>query len=348
MNKLKLFITLIIFFAFGLGGLFLSKSNAQEANYDVTVSPVFFDLSANPGGTINDKIRIRNNTTSPLPIKLTVKKLSGDLNGEITLKNDDSDNTTTWIKFNEDSFVANPLEWTDVPFSIDIPENAAYGYYFAISFEQDDTSPLARTGAKITGAAAVPILLNVRKEGAKAQAKLLEFSIKDKVLEYLPAEFNIKLQNTGNVHIRPHGNIFISNGSGSDVATLDVNAGLANIIPNTQRSFTSSWVDGFIVRENVLENGQLKLDENGNPITQLKINWNKLTSFRIGKYSANLLLVYDNGNRDVTLESTLSFWVIPYKAIGAIILFILVLIIVVRFILKYYISKEVKKRLPKS
>jgi hypothetical protein len=57
----------------------VSKINAQTApNYDVTVSPVFFDLSSNPGGVVTDKIRIRNNGSSPLPIKLTIKRLTGD------------------------------------------------------------------------------------------------------------------------------------------------------------------------------------------------------------------------------------------------------------------------------
>jgi len=40
-----------------------------------------FDLTANPGDTLSSKVRIRNNTTSPLPIKLSVKKMKRDLNG---------------------------------------------------------------------------------------------------------------------------------------------------------------------------------------------------------------------------------------------------------------------------
>jgi len=53
--------------------VFISTVNAQTptpGNYDVTVSPVFFDLTANPGDSISNKIRIRNNTTSPLRLRL--------------------------------------------------------------------------------------------------------------------------------------------------------------------------------------------------------------------------------------------------------------------------------------
>ena len=331
-------LSLVIFASF--------KTLAQSpTNYDVTVSPVFFDLSANPSSSVSDKIRIRNNTSSPLPIRIEVKRLTGDVNGDLTLKTDNSDNSMSWIKFQALNFVAKPLEWTDVPFTIDIPKEAAYGYYYAITFVNDTNSPLGKTGAAITGAAAVPVLLNVRKEGAKAEAKVINFSTKQDVYEYLPVDFAVKVENTGNIHVRPHGNIFISDGGNKNLAILDVNPGSGNIIPNTTKTFTTSWNDGFLVREPILEGGQRKLDKNGKPLEKLTINWNKLTSFRIGRYTANLLLVFDNGKKDVSLEANISFWVIPYKAIIVIIITVIVIFILARFLLRRYIQRQIKKGL---
>ncbi len=342
--KFKIFICL---FAYLLIFTFVALSALAQtpSNYDVTVSPVFFDFSSNPESTISDKIRIRNNTTSPLPIKLEVKRLTGDESGDLVLRDDNSDTSLSWITFSTDKIVAKPLEWTDVPFKIDVPKEAAYGYYFAVSFTQDNTNPLAKTGVALTGAAAVPILLNVRKEGAKADAKILEFSTKTYINEYLPIDFLVKLENTGNIHVRPHGNIFISDGSSKDIAILNVNQSSANIIPGTKKTFDISWTDGFLVKEPVIEDGQVKLDKNGKSIEKLTINWNKLTSFRIGKYTANLLLVFDNGKRDVSLESTVSFWVIPYKAIIVMVITLIIAIILIRFIIKIYINREIKKRM---
>lgn len=310
----------------------------------MTVSPVFFDLSANPGSSVSDKIRIRNNTTSPLPIKIEVKRLTGDENGDLTIKDENADNSLSWIKFQNKTFIAKPLEWSNTPFSIDIPKEAAYGYYYAITFTQDDKSPLAKTGAKITGSAAVPILLNVRKEGANADAKILEFSTKSFISEYQPTDFTVKVENIGNIHVRPHGNIFISDGSNKDIAILDVNSSSGTIIPSTKKIFNASWNDGFLVKEPVMQDGQIKIDKNNKPVQKLTINWNKLTNFRIGKYTANLLLVFDNGKRDVSLESTVSFWIIPYKAIIVIALSIIILIFLIRFVIKSYVAKEIKKR----
>ena len=331
-------------------GLFLvAKSFAQsptQSNYDVTVSPVFFDLTANPGDSLSNKIRFRNNTTSPLPIKITVEKMTGDVNGDLTLREDNSDTSLSWVKFSQQTFVANPLEWTDVPFAIDIPKDAAYGYYFAVSFTQDNNSPIKRTGATITGAAAVPILLDVKKAGAKADAKIIEFKADNYVSEYLPVNFSVKVQNQGNIHVSPHGNIFISGGN-QNIASLDVNPTLGNIIPDTNKTFMVPWSDGFLVREPVMEAGQPKLDKNGKQIENITINWNKLTEFRIGKYTANLLLVYDNGTRDVPLEATVSFWVFPWKVVWLMIVTLIVLVVLVRFLLKFYINREIRKRLAK-
>ncbi len=341
-NK-KLFLPIVLL---GLATfLFLhTKSFAQNSGYDVTVSPVFFDLSANPGSTVADKIRIRNNTNSPIPIKLTVEKITGDLNGNLTLKPNANDSSLSWVKFQSDKVTLTPLDWTDVPFTIEIPNDAAYGYYYAITFTQDNSSPLARNGAVVTGAAAVPILLDVIKEGAKADAKILQFSTGSYINEYLPVDFTVKVENIGNIHIKPHGNIFISGGGNKDLAVLDVNDTLGNIIPDSARVFTASWADGFIVREPVVEDGQVKKDKNGNPEEKLTFNWDKLTSLRIGKYDANLLMVFDNGKRDVPLEASVSFWVFPYKIIGGLILGLIALVFLIRFGLKRYINRELKKR----
>ena len=339
---------LLPFILLGLVIVFLTlpKVFAQTSNnYDVTVSPVFFELSGNPGDTVSDKIRIRNNTSSPIPIKLEVKRLTGDLTGNLTLKQDKNDYTLSWIKFSQDSFIAKPLEWTDVPYTVNIPTDAAYGYYWTITFTQDKTNPLAKTGVSLTGAAGVPILLNVRKEGAKSDAKIAEFSTNTFISEYLPADFKIKIENIGNVHIKPHGNIFINDGRSKDLAVLDINSGLGNVIPNSARIFTASWTDGFLVRQPIIEDGQPKLDKNGKQLETISINWNKLTSFRIGKYTANLLLVFDNGKKDVPLEATTTFWIFPYRAIILIGVSLVVIILLIRFLLKFYINREIKRKI---
>jgi hypothetical protein len=152
------------------------------------------------------------------------------------------------------------------------------------------------------------------------------------------------MQNLGNTHIRPHGTIFIRGIDQKDLALLEVNQVHGAILPNGTRTYTASWDDGFIVRTPVMEDGNPKVDSKGNPVTELTINWNKLTDFRFGKYTATLLMAYDTGKRDETLEASTSFWVIPYIPLGIIIISLIVIILFIRWLLKAYINKELKKR----
>jgi len=325
-GKKPLLLPLIFVGIFLLSLVSADQAHAQTptpANYDVTISPVFFDLSVNPGDTISNKIRIRNNTNSPLPIKLTVQKMTGDANGKLTLRDDPTDQALSWIKFGQPTFVAAPLEWTDVPFTIDIPKDAAYGYYFAINLTQDNTSPIKRTGANITGAAAVPVLLNVKKEGAKLDGKLLSLTVDKSFYEYPPVKFSTIFENTGNVHIRPTGNIFIKDWLGNQIATLTVNDSQGAIIPGLKKTFESTWDDGFITVEPKMENGDVKLDKNGKPETELKIRWDKLPSLRIGRYTASELLVISTASRDIPFTVETSFFVFPWKVVIGLILFVI-------------------------
>jgi hypothetical protein len=321
---------------------FVFKANAQApASFDLTVSPVFFDLSANPGDNLTNKIRVRNNTQEDAVITIGLKKFTSDSNGDLTLS-DLNDNTISWIKFKSNTFVAKTNEWVDVPFEVSIPKDAAFGYYWAVTLSETANGTTTKTGTQLTGVSAIPILLDVKKQGAKAEGKIVEFKTSSYINEYLPVDFTVRVQNTGNIHIRPQGNIFLRGGGDKDLAILNVNNAQGAIIPNGQRSFIEEWSDGFLVREPIVVDGQAKLDKNGKPEQKLTINWDKLTSFRIGKYTADVILVFDNGTRDVSMEAKTDFWVFPYKIIGGILISLIIFIIIVRLILKAYIKKAIK------
>ncbi len=77
--KIKLLLLILLASSLAFFAYSTSAQSPTPSGYDVTVSPVFFDLSTNPDSKVSDKIRIRNNTTSPLPIKIEVKRLTGDV-----------------------------------------------------------------------------------------------------------------------------------------------------------------------------------------------------------------------------------------------------------------------------
>lgn len=338
---------LLILFA---GFLLVSKGAFAQTptpgSFDLTTSPVFFDLNSKPGNAISDKLRVRNNTISDMTLKVDIKKLGGDPRiGELTiLDTDQNDPFISWIKFKDMQFTAKSREWVDVPFTINIPKDAAFGYYYAITLSQVSSGNVVKNGAALTGASALPVLLVVQSDGAKSKANLLEFKPNSFVNEFLPINFTVRLENVGNVHVRPHGNIFVRSGKDKDLAILDVNQGQGAVIPGVSRTYQTSWSDGFIVREPVMEDGAIKYDKNRNPVTKIKINWDKLTHLRIGKYTANLLMVYDSGKRDEVIEGTTTFWVIPYTFIATVVIGLIIIALILRFFLKAYVNRELKRR----
>jgi hypothetical protein len=315
------------------------KAFAQETgnNLDLTVSPIFFDYSSAPGQTISDKVRIRNNGSTTLNLKAEVKKLTASDVRDANLEEPKpEDQFVGWVKFDNPAIAARPREWIDVPFSITIPNDASFGYYFAFTFTQDQTITSDQSTAVILGSVAVPVLLNVKSPNAVVEGQLVEFKPKSFVNQFLPVEFDVKVKNTGNVHIRPRGNIFIRGGGEKELAILEVNEGMGNILPEGSRTFNALWDDGFITYQMVEENGQT--------VKKLKVNWNKLTSFRFGPYTANLLMVYDNGVRDVPLEASTTFWVIPYALIAIILGAIVVIFLITRFMLRSYVRSQLKRQ----
>jgi len=323
--------------------------HAQQATsapaVNVTLSPIFFDLSASPSGTISDKIRIKNNASAPLPLKINIKKIVTDQNGSLTIQDPKpDDDSVSWIKFATPNFVATPGQYVDLPFTISIPANASFAYYYAVTFQQDTGNNAGGNTATLQGQPAVPILLTVKRPGAIMNGEVESFKTKSFINEFLPVEFETAFKNVGNVHIKPHGNIFIQSTGQKDLAILDVNGTLGNVLPGATRTFLSDWSDGFIVNEPVLDgSGQPTTDKNGQPITHLTIHWDKLTHFRIGPYSAHLVLVFDNGQRDQVLEASTTFWVLPYKVIIVFLVVIIAIFFIGRKLLHGYIQKQISK-----
>ena len=59
------------------------------------------------------------------------------------------------------------------------------------------------------------------------------------------------------------------------------------------------------------------VDRNDKPITMLQWDFSKASRLKFGHYTARLVMAYDNGMRDVPLEATVGFWVVPMRVIGA-------------------------------
>ena len=117
--------------------------------------------------------------------------------------------------------------------------------------------------------------------------------------------------NTGNTIVQPVGNVFVMRNSGDKdhISVLPVNPAKGYVLPDRPRTLTTQWDEGFPIYKKSQDtpNGEMK--------EELVWDWSKLTDFRIGLYTAKVIAVYNDGYRDIPIERTVQFWVIPWRII---------------------------------
>ncbi|MBI5621082.1 hypothetical protein HY949_04830 [Candidatus Gottesmanbacteria bacterium] len=285
----------------------------------LVTSPLPINLVTQPGATITTDLRVKNGGTKTETLTVGLMKFGayGDEGKPKLVDRESGDEFFDWITFSESSFDAAPNEWKTITATIKVPESAAFGYYYAVTFSRaQGEAPSGPRQTAIVGATATLVLLEVRVPNAKREIEVVEFSADRAFYEFLPAAFTIKLKNKGNVHVAPRGNIFINQGKKKDIAIVEVNPDKGNLLPDSNRIFTSEWKDGFPVYTPKMENNAEVHDAKGKLVKQLKWDFSRAHTLRWGKYTANMLLVYDDGTRDQAIEGTVSFWVIPWRMVG--------------------------------
>ncbi|HEV2403107.1 MAG TPA: hypothetical protein VGS08_02810 [Candidatus Saccharimonadales bacterium] len=307
----------------------IPAATAAGPGSSLTTSPVSTDLSGAPGSTITTTLHLMNDTVAALPIQITLRefKAHGDLGQATIYEPSKDDPAISWVHFSTTSFIAQPQVWQPITMTISLPKSAALGYYYAVLFHPVLALPSAGQNANaLKSANAVFVLVNALSPGAKQQLSVNSFSSLKGSYQFLPATFNVLVHNTGNIHLAPGGNVFISRTpNGQPIDTLSVNSAQGNVLPGTDRLFQVAWENGFPIYQYKQLDGQVVADKKGQPLQQLHWDFTHISSFRFGKYYAKLVLVYNNGVRDVPITGQLSFWVIPWFLVLGIALFLLLI-----------------------
>jgi hypothetical protein len=274
---------------------------------NISISPVTLVIEAKPGETITTALKVRNNGSETEQLNIKVGSFIPDLTGERPqlIDPDPNEDFLSWLSVSKTSFQVASSEWETIDVTFSPPQTAALSYYYTLYIERSGKVLVKPGETSVEGSAAILVLANVISPLAKRELQLEEFSLKKTILEFLPQPFSLKIKNTGNVHVMPMGNIFIDGQGQKDVAVLSINPNNSAILPQSARTFTINWNDGFPVVNS--ETGDLTW------------NFDVINHFRFGKYTAHAVLVYDNGERDVPIESFISFWVIPWRLLALVI-----------------------------
>src|SRR5258708_14695191 len=193
-RELLLLIFLIPLAIVCFGSRLAFAQNAEGLN--LTIQPSILELSYTPGKEIRQIIRVYNNGTKPLRLKVTVNKLTTSETGEIVpTSKANNDETINWFTFQTRSFDALPSEWTDIPFSLSIPQDAAFGHYFAITISQDVTVS-QKNGESVIGQIVLPVFINMAKKVTVMEGKLITFTATSAINQYVPVLFHTTIAST--------------------------------------------------------------------------------------------------------------------------------------------------------
>ena len=292
---------------------------------NVEISPLPIDLTTKPGTSVSADLRVRNAGSTTAKLKVSLKTFSAEgADGHVVLRDPKpSDDFLNWVSFDRTTFDAPAGQWQTVKMTINVPKTAAFGYYYGVQFELANPPKPGPGQAGLRGAVVIFVLLNADAPGAIRKADVGSFSADHSSYEFLPVNFNVQVHNSGNIHVAPHGNIFIKRGS-KQVASLPVNATEGMVLPGSNRIFKASWSDGFPVYTQLIDaSGQPIVDAKGNIKKKLSWNFSRVSKLRFGHYTADLLLVYNDGQRDIPISGSLSFWVIPWRLVGGLIVILI-------------------------
>lgn len=310
----KIISTLLFALLFGVftlpGNIYAQQSLA------LTVSPTLFEMAATPGQSWKSSIKVVNSNQFDIMVYPTIVNFAPqgetgqgkfipvfeDVTGGATL--------AEWVELSPSAVTIPREQSREIPFSVLVPADASPGGHYAAIListrppESDKKSLVVRTAQIVTS------LFFVRVAGDVVEsATIRSFSVTNTFSSSPTAEFELRFENKGNVHLQPRGEITILNMWGKERGSIPINhrTHFGNVLPDSIRNFKFSWT------------GEQSFSD-------------------IGRYKAIASLGYGVGTTQFVSSATY-FWVIPLKALAITLSSILAFIFIVTWAIKLYVRR---------
>jgi len=284
----------------------------------VTLIPPSFEFSdVKPGEKIPTKVKVLNNEDEAVTLysETAVFTPLDETGTPNIIPNSSTEDVAGWMKIAPGPFILQPGERLEVPVEINVPLDAdPGGHYGAVLFAANPPSATTE-GSQVAIASKIAALVLVRVQGeVNESGTVADFSTADGKTSYnrLPIGFSLRFENTGNVHIRPTGQITIRNMLGGTSTVVPVNSQKGAVLPSSTRKFTDALV----------WEKRPQSEAKGNFFQEIGSEWR---NFALGPYTANVILTYGQNN-DKTTSATVNFWVMPWRVL---ILTLIVLILII-------------------
>ncbi len=270
--------------------LFFPVLTFAQSGQSLSVTPPLFQLSVNPGDVWQSSVKIVNVNDTELVVFAEVvnfEPVGEHGQGKFNPILNETEKTGTlaeWIEVANGPYIIPPQQSKEISFFVDVPDDASPGGHFAAILIGTQPPRDSKNKLIVQVSQAVTSLFFVRIEGDVNEAGgIREFKMKDGFVPEPHAEFLLRFENKGNVHLQPRGDIIITNMWGKERGVIPINhlTHFGNVLPNSIREFDFSW------------KGESSITE-------------------IGRYKAIVTLAY--GENGIKSTSAITyFWVLPVK-----------------------------------
>jgi hypothetical protein len=315
--------------------LMIGSFSSVESAHALGLSPVMFDYDLNPGESVEGIVRVENDTNSEQTYYTSAQNFipNGESGQQTFIEDAAPSGLMTWIAFESPSVTLAAGEGRDVRWMIRIPEVAEPGGHYAAGFFSTQ-APSAQKSVGVGAKTGVLFLVNV-SGNIRESLEVESFNIVSRDLQEratfdrVPVHFDLRVRNTGSVHVKPEGVITVKNTLGNTVQVISVNDVNSRVLPGSVRRLTAEW-------------SSPEASTDAGFFSELK---SELSSFAIGRYTANVEIVY--GRTGQKLEVVKTFWMFPWRVATVFFVGLMVLAILLkgynRMVIRGAISKGAKK-----
>lgn len=277
------------------------------------ISPTLIERSAEPGDTIQTEVIISNLSDSEQTYYLFVKNISGVRdNGSPIYAPEGAEKTgyemSEWAALGFEEITLASEADVVLPITINVPSDASPGSHFGGVIVSLEPPRLRRVGAGV--GFEVTNIISLRIAGDILESAQIRSFATDRFIYGSPVvDFTARVENKGNVLVRPIGPLEVTNMFGERVANLVFNDALGGVFPRTVREFKYTWED-------------------------------EGTAF--GRYDARLTLAYGEPSSRKTVTAVTTFWVFPMNIIKPAAIALVVVLASAYGLLRLYINRKVR------
>ena len=232
-------ISLISFFS-----LVIFKVQAQQS-VGFSISPPTFELTANPGDSIENTIKVENPSDNPINVVVDRRNFTAiGEEGAVGLTEEETTfSIASWMSVSPVEDVIPAKSQKSFTYRINVPLNAEPGGHFGSVVFRIREAGAGQGGATVSQELGALVLLRVA--GATTEkAQLESFKAVRSFYESGPVEFEVRTKNLGNVHVKPRGYVVVSNIFGKTVSRVEIEP--KNILPDAIRKSTAVWDKKFL------------------------------------------------------------------------------------------------------